>query len=127
PLPTRIILAISDFASHYWLLVLALIAISTLAARIYIRTGSGRYRFDALKLKIPVLGPVALRGGLARFARAFAMSLRSGVPVVQAMGLIAQSVGNEYLGERILAMRTGINGGNRSAGPPKPWDSSPRS
>ena len=111
PLPTRIILAVSDFASHYWLLVLALIVVSTIAIRIYIRTESGRYRFDALKLKMPVLGPVALRGGLARFARAFAMSFRSGVPVVQAMGLIAESVGNEYLGERILAMRTGIERG----------------
>lgn len=111
PLPTRIILAISGFASHYWLLVLALIIVSTLAFRIYIRTETGRYRFDAFKLKMPVLGPVVLRGALARFARAFAMSLRSGVPVVQAMGLIAQSVGNEYLGERILAMRTGIERG----------------
>ncbi len=111
PLPTRIILAVSNFASHDWLLILALIIFSTTAAKIYIRTESGRYRFDALKLKLPILGPIALRGGLARFARAFAMSYRSGVPVVQAMGLIAESVGNDYLGERILAMQTGIERG----------------
>ncbi len=111
PLPTRIILAVSNFASHYWFLVLALIILTTLAFRIYIRTERGRYWWDTLKLRLPVFGPLVLRGGLARFSRAFAMSYRAGVPMVQAMGLIAQSVGNEYLGERILAMRTGVERG----------------
>ena len=111
PWATRLILAVSDFASHYWLVVTLLVVAAIVAARLYLRTPRGRYLWDRTKLRFPVVGGITLKGSLARFARAFAMSYRAGLPIVQALGLIARGVGNEFVAERILAMRGGIERG----------------
>lgn len=111
PWATRLILAVSDFAARDWIPVTLAVAGVAVAARFYLKTPRGRYAWDRLKLRLPVVGKIALRGSLARFARAFAMSYRAGLPIVQSLGLIARGVGNEFLAERILAMRAGIERG----------------
>jgi MSHA biogenesis protein MshG len=111
PWATRLILAVSDFAARYWIVVTVVVVAGVVAARFYLKTPQGRYAWDRIKLRIPVVGGIALRGSLARFARAFAMSYRAGLPIVQALGLIARGVGNEFVAERILAMRAGIERG----------------
>ncbi len=111
PLPTRIILGVSDFASSYWYLVLGGVAALVFALRAWVRTESGRYRWDRAKFRIPVVGSIVLRGTLARFARTFAMSYRSGVPLLQALNLVSRAVDNEYVAERILQMRNGVERG----------------
>lgn len=111
PWATRLILAVSDFAARYWIPITVAVAASVVLLRLYLRTPRGRYLWDRAKLRLPVVGSIALRGSLARFARAFGMSYRAGLPIVQSLGLIARSVGNEFLAERILAMRKGIERG----------------
>lgn len=111
PLPTRIILAVSDFASTYWYVVLGGVAALVIGLRAWVRTEKGRYRWDRAKFRIPVVGSIVLRGTLARFARTFAMSYRSGVPLLQALNLVSRAVDNEYVAERVLQMRNGVERG----------------
>jgi MSHA biogenesis protein MshG len=79
--------------------------------RTYLRTPSGRYAWDSRKLKLPIVGEIILKATLARFARSFALSSQSGVPLVQALTVVAQTVDNAFIGSRIEQMRDGIERG----------------
>ena len=111
PLATRAILAVSAFATQHWPIVLAGLAAAVLAFRYWKKTDAGRYRWHQLLFKLPIIGPIVLRATLARFARAFSVSYRSGVPLVQALTLTAKALDNDFLGERVLAMRNGVERG----------------
>ena len=89
------------------------------AFRSWVRTDEGRYRWDKARFRIPIIGDIILRATLARFARSFSVTYRSGVPLVQALTLTSKAIDNEYLGARILAMRNGVERGEsllRTAG-----------
>jgi MSHA biogenesis protein MshG len=62
-------------------------------------------------LRLPIAGKIILKGTMARFARSFALSARSGVPIVQALSVVAQTVDNAYLSARIEQMRDGVERG----------------
>jgi MSHA biogenesis protein MshG len=112
PGPTRVIIATSNFTVEYWWLVLAVIAAAALAARAWLNTEGGRYAWDRVKLRLPVLGGIILRATLARFARAFTMTSRAGVPLLESLNLISKAVQNEYVGEQIRSMREFIERGD---------------
>jgi MSHA biogenesis protein MshG len=76
-----------------------------------VRTPAGRYSWDWLKLRLPLVGPLVKKATLAKFARSFSLAGQSGVPIVQALTLVADVVGNAYLEARILHMREGIERG----------------
>ena len=65
-----------------------------------------------MKLRLPIVGDIIRRATLGRFARAFSMALTSGVPLLQALNVVARAVDNTYVGEQVLAMRTGIERGD---------------
>jgi MSHA biogenesis protein MshG len=111
PWPTRVILAVSHFASHDWPIVLALAIGAAVAVKLWINTDEGRYRWDKWKLKIPIVGDIVMRSSMARFARGFAMAYRAGVPLISTLTLTANAVGNTWLRERVLEMRTGVERG----------------
>jgi MSHA biogenesis protein MshG len=111
PLMTRILIATSNFTIHYWPLIVALIGGAVVSFRIYIGTALGRYNWDKLKLRFPVAGKIMLKGTLARFARSFALSSKSGVPIVQSLNVIAQTVDNAYIASRVEQMRDGVERG----------------
>jgi MSHA biogenesis protein MshG len=115
PLLTRGLLAFSGWMVAWWpLLVLGSMVVSLLV-RSYLRTTAGRYRWDAFKLRLPVVGDIILKGSLARFARSFALASQSSVPLVQALTVVALTVDNVFIGSRIKQMRDGIeNGGGIS-------------
>lgn len=115
PLPTRIIIAVSDAAVGYWHWALGALAAGVVGGRFYLRTPAGRLRWDGLKLRLPIVGPIVWKASLARFARSFSMCYRSGVPLIQALTLIGQSLDNQWLGQRILEMRDGIERGESIA------------
>jgi len=111
PLMTRILIGTSNFTVHYWPLILALMIGAVVAFRIYIGTTTGRFNWDKAKLRFPIAGKIMLKGTLARFARSFALSSRSGVPIVQSLNVISQTVNNAYISSRVEQMRDGVERG----------------
>jgi len=111
PLITRGLIGFSNWMVAWWPLLLALLVGAGVVIRGYLRTPEGRYRWDARKLKLPIVGDIILKATLARFARSFALSSQSGVPLVQALTVVAQTVDNAFIGSRIEQMRDGIERG----------------
>jgi len=112
PLLTRILVATSDFFVTFWPLMLLALVGAVVAFVSYTRTETGRYQWDRIKLRIPVAGSIILKATLARFARAFSISSRAGVPIVQALSVVATVVDNSFLARRIEAMRQGVERGD---------------
>lgn len=112
PLPTRIMIVTSGFFVAWWHLLAVAAVVGAFAGRQWLRTERGRYLWDRWKLRIPIVGSIIYRATLARFTRGFAMSLAAGVPLTQALGVMSQAVDNEYLGERIRNIRTGVERGD---------------
>lgn len=111
PFMTRLLLGFSDFTLTWWPLLLALGVGSVMAVRAWLTTAEGRYRWDRAKLRLPIVGPIVLKATLARFARSFAMASKSGVPISQAMTVVAQTVDNAWMAQRIAQMRDGVERG----------------
>lgn len=111
PLMTQILIGFSNFMVRFWPLILALLVGAGFAFRIYIATPNGGYRWDKLRLRFPIVGKIVLKGALARFARSFALASKSGVPIVQGLNVVAQTVDNAYIASRITQMRDGIERG----------------
>lgn len=111
PYFTRVLIGFSEFMVEYWPVLGAGLAAGAVAWHFHLRTPAGRYQWDRLRLRFPVIGGIVRRASLARFARSFAMAYRSGVPVVNAMTVLAQVVDNAYIAERIHQMRNGVERG----------------
>lgn len=111
PLMTRILLASSGFFVNYWWVMLAIVAGVASAFRTWIGTTQGRYDWDRLKMNIPIAGKIVEKATLARFAASFALAMRSGVPVVQAMSVVAMTVDNAFIAGKVEGMRDTIERG----------------
>ncbi len=111
PLITRLLIGFSDFWMTFWPLMLGAATAFVYGFRLYTRTTAGRYRWDRIKLRLPIAGDIIHKATLARFARSFALANRSGVPIVTGFSVVAQVVENAYIAERIEQMRSGIERG----------------
>jgi MSHA biogenesis protein MshG len=111
PLMTRILLGTSNFSVRYWPVMAGLAVAAGLAWRSWLATPPGRFSWDKTKLRIPIAGKIIHKGTMARFARSFSLSTRSGVPIVQALTVVAQTVDNAYLSARMEQMRDGVERG----------------
>lgn len=111
PLMTRILLGFSSWTVRWWPLLLAGVIGGGLAWRNWVATPAGRYTWDRFKLRLPVAGEIVLKATLARFARSFALAGTSGVPISQALTVVAQTVDNAYVAARIEQMRDGVERG----------------
>lgn len=111
PVMTQILINSSSFMVHYWLLLLVSLIGSGVAFKFYIATTAGRYRWDKLRLHFPIVGKIVIKGTLARFARSFALSSKSGIPIIQSLSVVAQTVDNAYIAGRIEQMRNAIERG----------------
>jgi MSHA biogenesis protein MshG len=111
PWATKVLLAMSTFFQHFWwLLLIALVAL-VFGLRYWVSTSQGRMVWHHYQLKMPIIGSILQRALMARFCRCLAMMLRSGVPINQAMHLVAEAVDNVYISAHIQAMRTGVESG----------------
>lgn len=112
PLMTRVLIGVSIFMVNYWLLILVGILAAAFLLKVYFSTVRGRYQWDKYKLRLPIVGKILLKGTLARFARSLALSNKSGVPIVQGLGVVAQTVDNSYIAGNIDRMREGVERGD---------------
>ena len=111
PLVTQGLLAFSGWMVTWWPLLIVAGVGMTVVCRRYLKTTAGRYRWDSTKLKLPIVGDILLKAALARFSRSFALTIQSGVPLDQALTVVAQTVDNVFLSARIEQMRNGIERG----------------
>ena len=111
PLMTRVLIGFSDFMVAWWHVLIGAVVIGVLAFRSWINTGPGRYSWDKVKLRIPIAGKIVRKATLARFARSFALATRSGVPILQGLSNVAQTVDNVYIANKIEGMRHGVERG----------------
>lgn len=111
PLPTRILIATSQFFQDYWWLLALLLGGSLYAFFKWIETEGGALKWDQLKLRLPIVGGIFERIALARFTRTFAMMYKAGVPLLQTLSINSASVGNKYIGQAILGMRESVERG----------------
>jgi MSHA biogenesis protein MshG len=112
PLMTRVLIWTSDFFVGYWPFMIVALVAAVIGFRVYVGTPRGRYSWDWLKLHSPLVGSLVYKATLAKFSRSFALAGKSGVPIVQALSLVADVVDNAYIQSCILGMREGIERGD---------------
>jgi MSHA biogenesis protein MshG len=112
PLMTRVLIGFSDFTVNYWLPLLGAIVAIVFGLRAWVNTPGGRMIWDKYKLRLPIVGSTIRKAVLARFSRSFSLSLRSGLPIIQAFGVVAEVVDNAYIAEKINGMRSGVERGD---------------
>lgn len=111
PLPTRILVGISDFFVAFWAYILVLIIAAVAWFYHYIKTPEGSRVWGRKKLNLPVVGDIIERASLARYARSFGLMLNAGLPLSAALELSARAIDNPYLGDKIRAIRAGVERG----------------
>ena len=117
PLPTRIVMGLSDGLKQYWWLVLAVGAAAVFAVRKVYKTPQGKLRIDSWTLKVPVIGSLLLKASIARFTRTLGTMITSGVPILMALEITARTAGNRLIEKTILATRGSIREGETIAQP----------
>ncbi len=120
PLPTRIVVGISNFLAGWGgLTILAVIIGTTIGTRFYYRTPAGHKNLDSLMLKIPIIGDILRKVAVARFSRTLSTLLSSGVPILQSLDITAKTAGNVIIEEAILKVRLGVERGENFVDPLK--------
>jgi general secretion pathway protein F len=119
PLPTQILMNVSGAIQQYWWLFSALILGAILAVRVTLGSESGRWQWDRLALRLPLLGNVILRTETARFARILGTLLKSGVPVLTALGVVRELSSNQVLARAIDRVADGVRRGAGITNPMK--------
>ena len=111
PLMTRLLIGFSDFMVNWWHAMLFGIVAAFFGFNAWRKTDKGRYAWDRFKLRIPIAGKIIRKATLARFAASFALASRSGVPIIQALTNVAETVDNAYIADKVEKMRDGVERG----------------
>jgi MSHA biogenesis protein MshG len=111
PTMTKALIGFSNFMVAYWPLMLVGLIVAVAGFRMWSNSSAGRLRWDRMKLRIPIAGPIIQKATLARFARSFSLSFSSGVPVTSGLTMVANTVDNDYIAGRINSMREGVERG----------------
>ena len=117
PLPTRLLLMVSQAFQKYWYIVLGLFFLARFLLRRYKKTDNGRAMLDALKLRIPVFGSLFHKVALSRFASTLSMLMRAGVPILQALDIVIDTVNNRVVGKAVEDVQSSVREGESIAKP----------
>ncbi len=111
PLSARVVMAVSEGVRNYWWLGLALIAALVFAIRHYLRTPKGSLAWDQWKLRLLVVGDVVRKMEVAKIARTLGTLLKSGVPMVQALGIVKEITSNQVVARSLAEVEVGVREG----------------
>jgi type IV pilus assembly protein PilC len=120
PLPTRIVMSMSNFLAGWGGLglLVGIIAVAV-GIRFYYRTPKGRHVIDAILLKVPIFGSIIRKVAVARFSRILSTLLSSGVPILQSLEITAKTAGNVIVEDAIMKVRAGVERGESFVEPLK--------
>jgi general secretion pathway protein F len=94
PWPTQVLMAITGFIRGYWWVILLMVIVAAISLRQYRRTESGKSNIDRLKLKLPLAGGIFITSALSRFTRTLGTLLDNGVPILQSLAIVRETIGN---------------------------------
>ncbi|WP_246627812.1 type II secretion system F family protein [Paenibacillus oenotherae] len=112
PLPTRMVVALSDFLIGYWYFLMLGIIILSLVIIYYRKSERGAYSIDLYKLKLPIFGKLWHKQAVARFSRTFSSLNRASVPMLQILTIVSKVAGNEALGKVLIETRENVRAGH---------------
>lgn len=112
PVLTQFLLAFSEFMVEFWPFMLISLIGLIIGFRYYTATAEGNLRWDTIKLKLPIAGKIVQKATMARFAKSYALAGKSGVPLTQALTLVAKTVDNAFIAQKVLEMRDGVERGS---------------
>lgn len=117
PLPTTILLAASRaFTKYWWMFILASVGATILFKR-YKKSDAGRARIDAIKIRVPVFGPLFHKVAIARFSSTLSMLMRAGVPILQALEIVKDTVNNQVISSAVEDVKISVREGESIAKP----------
>ncbi len=117
PLPTRLLIALSDAVkSGFIFFILGIVGLTILFRR-WKRSDKGRLTWDRLKLRVWIFGPLFHKTAMSRFARTLSVLNRSGVPILQALDIVKETVGNAVVAEAVKDLQAGVKEGESLATP----------
>lgn len=119
PLPTKIVVNVSNFLKSTWYLIAGVIVLLVVALKRYRKTERGGRQIDQLLLKAPVVGDLLRKGSIARFTRTLGTMISSGVAILSGLDITARTAGNKIIEEAIMATKTSIREGETIAQPLK--------
>ncbi len=119
PLPTQILLAVSNFLKHYIIFVIIGLIAFVVGLRQYYKTEAGSMYIDRLLLRLPLFGALLRKVAVAKFTRTFGTLVKSGVPILQALETVAKTSGNRVIEKAVLAAKEAIREGERISEPLK--------
>jgi type IV pilus assembly protein PilC len=117
PVPTKILLAVSDVVRHKFFIVAGVVAMLVFAFRRFKKTDRGRDLWDRFKLRIPIFGSLFQKSALARFARVLGVLNRSGLPILQSLDVVAETVNHSSMGKAINDVKEAVKQGESLARP----------
>ena len=119
PLPTRLLIGVSNFMRDYWFWILTVAGMAILFLKRYLKTPKGRERYDGIILNLPLIGRLVRMVALSRFSRTLSTLLVSGVPLIQALQIVKDVVNNKVLGRVLEEASKNIKEGETIADPLK--------
>jgi type IV pilus assembly protein PilC len=117
PLPTRMLLAVSDAVRTKFLFVAIAIGVIVFLFKRWKKTTNGRRALDKFKLKAPIFGPLFQKTALSRFSRTLSVMSKSGVPIIQALDVVAETVNNAVMSDAVRDVQESVKGGESLAKP----------
>jgi type IV pilus assembly protein PilC len=117
PLPTRVVIALSDFLIGFWWAILAVIGVAVFMIRRYYATSGGRKQIDTMMLHAPVLGDLIRKSAVSRFTRTLGTLISSGVSILDGLEITAKTSGNRVVHDAVMESRQSIAGGETIAAP----------
>lgn len=113
PLPTRIVLGVSDFVRGFWYIIIGLLFLTAGGYKAFNSTVRGGFLIDSLKLRLPLFGSLLRKVAISRFCRTFSLTLKSGVNILSSLKISGEVIGNRRLARMIKKAGDSVNIGEK--------------
>jgi type IV pilus assembly protein PilC len=117
PAPTAVVVAMSKFMQNYWWILGGIVVALVFGLKAFGKTEKGRWTFDSLLLKAPLIGNVLRKVAVAKFTRTLATMMSSGVPILEGLNIVSKTAGNVVIESALIKTRQAISEGQSIADP----------